>query len=97
MSDEQRARDSEVFNQELSVDDLDAASGGFIDIILYGRIDDNESYCTNYMRRPIYEDGRFPNCAATVEKGSNCRRNDGCEMYTVSYTGKMTDCHRAWE
>lgn len=45
----------------------------------------------------MYGGGSFPNCAATVEAGSNCRDNDGCYTYTVRYEGMTTDCGRTWK
>ena len=93
MSDEQKAMENEVFDQELSLDDLDAAAGGDW---LNGGPKDYETWdCINHVRRDMYGAGGFPNCAATVEDGSHCASNDACYSKAVDYQG-LTDCAKAW-
>ena len=94
MSDEEKAREDEVFSQELSVDDLGAAAGGSIDSDGAPGRDElcNElhwSNCDDNHSRPIQS------CAATVERGSNCWSNDACYHGAVVYGGMTTDCGRA--
>lgn len=94
MSDEQKAREDEVFGQELSLDDLDAAAGGSIDSDgAPGRDelcdDAHQNFCDDQHFRPIHA------CAATVESGSNCWSNDACYQSAVVYQGMTTDCGRA--
>ena len=106
MSDEQKATENEVFNQELSMDDLDAAAGGFYGAAaamqagLDAAKDDDRSNCDNYDIRQIYGGGGFPNCAATVEDGSWCVTNDACRSQAVEYKdikGNQSDnCKKAW-
>ena len=43
----------------------------------------------------MYGGGSFPNCAATVEDGSWCKRNDACHDKAVDYRG-MGSCKKAW-
>ena len=99
MSDEQKAREDEVFNQELSADDLDAAAGGGIpglrELLGGGVRDRDTNNCTIYHKRPLYGGNGFPNCAATVEDGSWCKSNDACYNQAVEYQGR-TDCKKAW-
>ncbi len=97
MSDEQKAREDEVFDQELSADDLDAAAGGnWVD---GGPKDDDWQNCVNHDYRQIYGGKGFPNCAATVEDGSHCESNDACFIQAVQYRGikSTVDCNKAWE
>ena len=99
-------REDEVFAQELSLDDLNAAAGGcdvpngFADALAFaftgGPEDSDTSNCTNHNRRPIYSGNGFPNCSATVEDGSRCGRNDACYSAAVKYDG-MGQCHKAWQ
>ena len=81
MSEEQRAREEEVFGQELSLDELDVATGGARNDCggtarslgcPFGHVvrDSNQDNCTNDHYRNIYGGGGFPNCAATVGDGS---------------------------
>lgn len=63
-----KLRESEVFDQELSMDDLDATAGGgeFGDCgagfkeLHGGDKDKNTNYCARHDKRPI-SDGGFPN------------------------------------
>ncbi len=78
----------EILDQEVSLDDLNAVSGG-----------DNgpeDEGCVIQHRRNIYKGGHFPNCAATVGDGSWCGTNDACYNDAVDYQG-MHDCSKAWE
>ncbi|MEE1158444.1 MAG: hypothetical protein UHS51_03395 [Atopobiaceae bacterium] len=99
MSDEQKAKENEVFDQELSMGDLDATAGGGVPGMkeLFGgdRDYNNLDNCTNHEKRPIYGGNGFPNCAATVEDGSWCKRNDACYGCAVDYRGR-TECKKAW-
>lgn len=99
MSEQEKKQEVQVFNQELSTEDLDAAAGGN----MFGC--GETSYCgdtafaegcTNANRRPIHGPGgnQFPFCAATVEDGSMCWSNDGCRYTSVVYEGMQT-CNRA--
>ena len=107
MSEEQKAREEEVFDQELSLNDLDAAAGGSSEswrecggkTFLYfrgGPIDDDTSNCVMHEKRNIYGGNGFPNCAATVEDGSHCANNDACYTTAVEYHPSLTDCKKAW-
>jgi hypothetical protein len=107
MSDGQKERENEVFNQRLSVEDLDAVSGGtdnpwYYCLAPYAlapdmQRDDNTTNCANFHHRPLYG-GNFPNCAATVEDGSWCGDNDACLKSAVLYRSSMVDpnCVKAW-
>ena len=92
MSEEQRERD--VFDQELSVDDLDAAAGGSV-TYWYAK-DKDENHCTEVHERQFYLAGGSIDCAATVEDGSWCIKNDACNTDAIVYQG-MTDCRKAWK
>ena len=78
--------EQEIFNQEISEEELNAVSG--VDYMLVKR-------CVQSWDRPIYEGG-FPNCAATVEDGSHCGKNDACYRDAVVYKG-LKDCYKAWK
>ena len=99
MSEEQKAREDEVFNQELSLEDLDAAAGGRVLHHKDNRIKEADLHnCIERHCRPIYgPDGNsFPYCAATVEDGSWCDSNDACYTdQSVRYEGRK-DCAKAW-
>lgn len=75
--------EDEVFDQDVSPDELRAVAGG-------SDYDD----CTTLDTRDIY-DPAFPNCAATVESDSWCGDNDACTYVMVLYQN-MRDCSRAW-
>lgn len=81
-------KEKEVFDQELSSEELKKVAGG-------GR-DDNGSNCTQYHTRPIGYGSSFPNCAATVEADSWCGKNDACFHEAVKYMGMRT-CDRSWK
>ena len=80
----------EVFDQEISPDDLDAVAGGA----------GNGGGCVRADLRFIYSGG-FPNCAATVEDGSFCNSNDACYDDEVDYRGMedcvFVNCNKAWK
>ncbi len=83
----------EVLDQEVSVDDLNAVSGGE---------SANNGNCVQEYYRDIRPGGRgFPNCAATVEDGSHCGTNDACYNNAVVYTHmdkcSISDCKKAWK
>ena len=84
-------KEQEIFNQELSQDELDAITGGT----------DRDAYnCIQSWIRDIYGNRElniynFPNCAATVEDGSHCDTNDACWTFAVDYKN-MKECRKAW-
>ena len=106
MSDEQNAKEEKVFNQELSLDDLDAAAGGCCSscesgLALYlegGERDFDIGDCFTNQHRNIYGGNGFPNCAATVEDGSHCASNDACFSKALAYFGFKAGvgCQKAW-
>lgn len=102
MSGEEKRREDEVFGQALSVEDLDAASGGAATAEELDQA--REDNCVQIDYRLIYGGGGFPNCAATVEDGSMCHRNDACYSNAVRYAdvsrwndfAKDDLCAKAW-
>ena len=89
--------DDKVLEQEVSLDELEAAAGGGFNARshkVYQRDDDAEN-CVKSWRRNIYGGSGFANCAATVEDGSWCSENDACYDYSITYVG-MKDCKKAW-
>ena len=76
-----------VLGQELSADEMEAASGG---------ISIGNKNCSSYHKRDIYGGKGFPNCAAGVEDGSWCLDNDACTKYMVCYW-HMKECGKAWK
>ena len=80
----------EVLEQEISVDDLNAVSGGS---------DWEGGGCTGVYHRDIHKGG-FPNCVTTVEDGSRCGSNDACVSNQVYYTNMencfFSDCSVSW-
>ena len=94
MSEEKKAVDAkegEVFDQELSKEDLDAVAGGDF----WDDNDSNKDYCKDQYYRTLYGGNGFPNCAATVEDLSACGTNDACRQFAVVYKD-MEECYRAW-
>ncbi len=75
-------KEKEVFEQETSEDELEAANGGVLGF-------------KPPVQKSIYEGG-FPNCAATVEDGSWCNTNDACLAGSVQYLG-MKECLISWK
>ena len=61
-----------------------------------GTEDADSENCVKDHKRNIYGGNGFPNCAATVEDGSWCERNDACYNEAVIYDGR-TDCAKAWK
>ena len=67
-------------------------------------VDDSEEAdpdnCIEAHYRDIYKGG-FPNCAATVEDGSWCGKNDACSNNAIKYKGMencfAADCSKAWK
>ena len=99
--------EEEVFRREVSEEELAASTGG--NKCGVNGADDAcstssktcgqssiyyDNHCTGYWIRFIYE-GSFPNCAATVEDGSWCGKNDACYGGQVNYKD-MKECHKAW-
>lgn len=71
-----RAEEEEaVLGQELSLDELESASGGGKD-----GCKDMMGTCTNYHFR-----SRSAGCAATVDSASWCDTNDACVAFAVRY------------
>ena len=91
MSEEQKRQEGEVFAQELSLDDLNAAAGGLAD-----DTDNDPENCSRYQRRKLYGGPQgFPNCASSLRDGESCDRGDACLREAVRYTD-MHYCNRAW-
>lgn len=84
--------EKDVFNQNVSEEELKAAAGGNLQDDDCG--EPQQVRCHHNFTRDIYEGG-FPNCAATVEDGSWCGSNDACLMADVDYQN-MNDCKIAW-
>ena len=91
MSENEKARENEIFAQSVSVDELDAASGGNF----FHDSDADGDNCVQTNFRDVYGGNGFPHCAATVEDGSFCNYNDACHIDSVVYVG-MKDCAKAW-
>ena len=91
-------KEKKVFSQELDRDDLKATTGGKTD----GWSCDATQYanCINENDRPMYGGRGFPNCASSVEDGSDCDDADACFGWSVKYQGMKgclaSDCHRSW-
>ena len=107
MSEEQKTREAMIFNQELSVADLDVVAGGDHGLegqscgqgasdLMGGEEDADKENCTNHVKRLIYGGGGFANCGATVESGSWCKRNDACYTNAVEYSDTKS-CAKAWQ
>ena len=77
--------EKEVFVQEVSDEEMEAVAGGE---------EKNSDGCVKSLFRDI-SNPSFPNCAATVEDGSECFSNDACVADAVRYYD-MTYCFRAW-
>ena len=80
--------EEEVFQQEISPEELDEVAGGQATFR-------NDNNCSSSEHRYIYGGKGFPNCAATVEDGSWCDSNDACMVFAVCYR-EMKDCNKAW-
>jgi hypothetical protein len=93
MSKTEKPNEEQVFKQEVADDELEGIAGGGCED---GAWHDNYYNCPKIDTRNIYKGG-FPNCAATVEKGSWCGYNDACEWQAVVYEGMKKGCGRAWE
>ncbi len=98
MSEQEKKQEERVFDQELSIEDLDAAAGGMFSCGETSYCGDTAlaEGCTDANHRPIYgpDGNQFPFCAATVEADSMCWSNDGCRYTSVIYDG-MHSCNRA--
>ena len=79
--------EKEIFEQDLSKEEMEAVAGG------KGQNSDDHN-CYDDWARYIYVPD-FPNCAATVEDGSWCGRNDACTSDAIVYLD-MKDCAKAW-
>ena len=86
MSKTEKPNEEQVFKQEVADDELEAVAGGDC-------FDEDLNNCYGAYARNIYSGG-FPNCAATVEDGSWCGKNDACYSYAIFYKGMK--CDRAW-
>ena len=83
----------EILKKELDEKELENVSGGGI---CNFTCDPEWSNCTQIFQRSIKKpDGSFTNCAATVEDGSHCDRNDACYEQAIQYQF-MKDCAKAW-
>lgn len=91
MSEEQKARESEVFAQELSQDDLEAATGGVV-IVHQGSSDADINNCTTEETRSLYGGSGFPNCARTVSNNEECDESDACYACAIVYEGRGPRC-----
>ena len=84
-------KEKEVFSRKVSEEELADVSGG----------KKRDKNCESYEEREIYGGSGFPNCAATVEDGSLCKRSDACTDVAIVYTGMeccyLLDCHKAWK
>ena len=78
------SQEETVLGQELSPDEMEAASGGGKD-----GCKDMMSTCESYHFR-----SRSAGCAATVEDGSWCDSNDACVAFAVRYKN-MDNCKMA--
>ena len=107
MSDQEK-REQEIMNQEMSQDEMDTIAGGegkgCHDTVEGGNsrcaFGAYGSKCDSYIARNngllLYRPDGSVNCAATVEDGSHCNRNDACYEDEVVYLG-MEDCAKAWK
>jgi hypothetical protein len=92
MSKTEKLNEEQVFMQELDDDELEVVAGGegCKASLKAG------SNCVQNTIRDIYGGDGFPNCAATVEDGSWCSKNDACyNVNAIVYIGR-TDCSKAW-
>lgn len=93
MSNEMKKKEDAVFAQELNEDELNEVNGG-------KSLTNKNTICTEGTFRDIY-DGKFPNCAATVESGSWCASNDACGSMEVDYYNMencfLANCNKAWK
>ena len=89
--------EDKVFQQKVSQDELENVSGGSLLKRNAHKLSEFSYTCVdNSTRMSIYGGNGFPNCAATVEDGSWCERNDGCFNNSVHYED-MVDCSKAWQ
>lgn len=97
MSKTEKLNEEQVFKQELDDKEMVTVTGGMEpnnpnatnSPIL--NLDPDTDNCVQSDHRDIYGGDGFPNCAASVEDGSYCRRNDACTVLAVNYKN-MTDC-----
>lgn len=94
MSEEQRARENDIFAQELSLDDLEAAAGGVV-IIAQGSSESDINNCVMEEVRNLYGGNGFPNCANTVSNSGECDENDACYHCAIVYEGRGPQCGAA--
>ena len=90
-------KEDQVFAQELSSEDLVAATGG----ARTGCWSGNETTCLVQQTRQMYYDrynpsAKFPNCAKTAEKDSWCTQSDACIYGAILYLG-LNQCQVSWE
>ncbi len=84
-----------VLKQEVSEEELTLTNGGLCGVNGLPCPSNADENCTTLHRRHIYQ-GKFPNCAATVEDGSWCSSNDACYFDEVDYKD-MKSCKKAWK
>ena len=83
----------QILEEELNEKELENVNGG--DLCRF-TVDLEEDKCTQiYQRNIMKPDGSFTNCAATVEDGSHCDRNDACYEQAIRYQF-MKECAKAW-
>lgn len=78
-----------VFSREVSESELAAAGGGA------HKDEPWNDTCSKASKWYIY-DTKFPDCNATVEKGSWCSSSDACYSSAIVYKD-MKSCSRAFE
>jgi len=108
MSDQEK-KEQEIMAQEMSQDEMDTIAGGWGKKGCHDTVEGGNSRCAfgaygskcdSYIARNngllLYRPDGSVNCAATVEDGSHCNRNDACYEDEVVYLG-MEDCAKAWK
>jgi hypothetical protein len=84
MTDKKNLSEDEVFRQEITEEELEAA-GGKKDPFYLGCSSSSERYIHTY---------HFPNCASTAEEDSWCDLSDACITSAIKYKG-MDRCKKA--
>ena len=81
----------------MSTDEMETVAGGRKHWCIMGSLEEGEcpEQWSNYTQNIRKPDGSM-NCAATVEDGSWCKKNDACYTDQVNYYG-MDDCAKAWQ
>ncbi|MBR5110682.1 MAG: hypothetical protein IK099_10840 [Clostridia bacterium] len=94
----QEKKEQEIMNQEMSQDEMETVAGGKRrgNCIIGAYINCDGDIVQKYAR-PLYRPDGTVNCAATVEDGSHCERNDACYSYNDAVYIGMQDCFKAWK